>query len=221
MTKEKVPESAAVRLSLYLRHLREMREEEMISSEQLAQFIGVSGARVRKDLSYFGQFGTRGKGYIVGKLRKQISKSLGLNRIWNIGLVGVGKLGRALLNYFTFKKSGFYIKAGFDVNPDKIGKKVAGVKIYHPYQMPKIIREQKIQMGIIAVPAGAAQESADLLIISGIKAILNFSPVRVIVPSYVKLRNFDITSQLEVIPYYIINSSRLTLPKGNLSISDD
>jgi len=209
MGKEKPPESAAIRLSLYLRYLREMREKESISSQQLAQFIGISGARVRKDLSYFGQFGTRGKGYRVGDLQEQISKILGLDRVWTIALVGVGKLGTALLGYAGFRKSGFHIKVGFDMKPDKIGRKIAGVPVYHPYQMPKIIREQKIHMGIITVPAEAAQEAADLLIISGIKAILNFSPIRVIVPSYVKLKNVDFTSQLEIIPYYIVNDPAL------------
>lgn len=205
MVREKAPENAALRLSLYLRYLREMGEEESISSEQLAQLLGTSGVRVRKDLSYFGQFGTPGKGYTVGKLREQISKVMGLDRTWTIALVGVGKLGTALLGYPGFRKSGFHIKVGFDVKPNKIGRKIAGVPIHHPYQMPRIIREQKIHIGIIAVPAEAAQEAADLLIISGIKAILNFSPTRIIVPFYVKLRNVDFASQLEVIPYYIVN----------------
>ncbi|RLE09128.1 redox-sensing transcriptional repressor Rex [Candidatus Aerophobetes bacterium] len=205
MVREKAPENAALRLSLYLRYLREMGEEESISSEQLAQLLGTSGVRVRKDLSYFGQFGTPGKGYTVGKLREQISKVMGLDRIWTIALVGVGKLGTALLGYPGFRKSGFHIKVGFDVKPNKIGRKIAGVPIHHPYQMPRIIREQKIHIGIIAVPAEAAQEAADLLIISGIKAILNFSPARITVPFYVKLRNVDFASQLEVIPYYIVN----------------
>jgi len=221
MVKEKAPENAAIRLSLYLRYLREMREEESISSEQLAQFIGTSGVRVRKDLSYFGQFGTPGKGYTVGRLREQISKVLGLDKTWNIALIGVGKLGTALLGYPGFRKSGFHIKVGFDVKPSKIGRKIASVPIHHPYQMPRIIREQEIRIGIIAVPAGAAQESADLLIISGVRAILNFSPVRVIVPSYVRLRNVDFASQLEVIPYYIAigsdsSAEDLNASKGSL-----
>ncbi|RLE12393.1 redox-sensing transcriptional repressor Rex [Candidatus Aerophobetes bacterium] len=209
MAKEKIPESVTRRLSLYLRYLRKMKEEENISSGKLAQLIGLSDVRIRKDLSYFGQFGTPRKGYKVRELREQISKALGLDRVWTIALVGVGKLGTALLGYPGFKKSGFYIKAGFDVKLCKIGKKIAGVPVYHPYQMPKIIREQKIQIGIIAVPAKAAQESADLLIISGIKAIFNFSPTRVVVPSYVKLKNVDFASKLEVIPYYIVNYPQL------------
>ena len=120
-------------------------------------------------------------------------------RRWSIALVGVGKQGIAMSSNLAFEKNGFHI-VGFDVNPDKIGKKVIGVKVYHPYQMPKIIREQKIQIGMIAAPAEAAQESADLLVISGIKGILNFSPTRVVVPSSVKLKNADFTSQLEAIP---------------------
>lgn len=206
MAKEKPPESAAVRLSFYLRYLKEIERKETISSEELAKFTGTSGARVRKDLSYFGQFGTRGKGYQVGELQKHISRILGLDKVWSIALVGVGKLGNALLDYPGFEKSGFHIKVGFDINPDKIGKRISGIRIHHPYKMPKIIREKKIDMGIITVPPEAAQESADLLIISGIRAILNFSPIRVVVPSYVKLKNVDFSSQLEIIPYYIVNS---------------
>jgi len=208
MCKRKAPENSAIRLSLYLRYLREMRGREKISSEQLAQLAGTSGARVRKDLSYFGQFGTPGKGYMVDNLREQISKALSLDRVWTIALVGTGKLGRALLNYLAFKKSGFYIKAGFDVNPDKIGKKISEIKVYDLYQMPKIIREEKIRMGIITVPAEAAQEATDLLIISGIKAILNFSPTRIVASSYVKLKNVDFASHLEVIPYYVNQISK-------------
>jgi len=210
MSKKKTPERAAIRLSLYLRYLREMKEGESISSEKLAQLVGTSGVRVRKDLSYFGQFGTPGKGYIVGKLREEISRVLGLNREWNVALVGVGKLGRALLNYLAFKKSGFHIKVGFDIDENKIGRKITGVKVYHPYEMPKIVRKEGIQMGIITVPADAAQGSVDLLIISGIKAILNFSPTRLVVPSFTRLKNIDLASQLEVIPYYIVNDENFS-----------
>jgi len=209
MTQERVSENAAIRLSLYLRYLRDIREEARISSEQLAEALGTSAARIRKDLSYFGQFGTPSKGYIAGKLRHQIEKALGLDRVWPIALVGVGKLGRALLDNLISEKSRFRIRAGFDVNPDKIGRRIAGVKVYHPYQMPKIIRNEKIPIGMITAPAEAAQESADLLVISGIKGILNFSPTRVVVPSYVRSKNVDFTSQLEVMPYYIVNDRDL------------
>ena len=186
-----------------------MKDDDNISSEQLAQLTGISSARIRKDLSYFGQFGTPGKGYTVGKLKEQISKALGLDRQWNMALVGVGKLGRALLDYLTFKKSSFHIRAGFDLDEKKIGKEISGVKIYHLYQMPKIIREKKIHIGIVTVPAEAAQEAVDLLVISGIRAILNFSPVWVVVPRYVKLRNVDFTSQIEVIPFYLVKDNIL------------
>ncbi len=208
MAGNKSPESAAVRLSFYLRHLRKMKKERIISSEELAQFIGTSGARVRKDLCYFGQFCTTGKGYLVGELQEEISKILGLDRVWDIALVGVGKLGSALLGYDGFRKSGFNIKIGFDVKSSKIGKEIAGVPVYHPYQMPEMIREQKIPMGIIAVPAKAAQESIDLLIISGVEAVLNFSPITVIAPSYVKLMQVDFTNQLEIMSYSIINKAK-------------
>ena len=215
MSKKRAPENAAIRLSLYLRYLREMGEEGRISSEQLAQVAGTSDVRVRKDLSYFGQFGTPGKGYKVETLREQISKALGLDRVWAVALVGVGKLGRTLLGYLALAKSEFLVEVGFDIDQNKIGAEIAGVKIYHPYKMPKIIREKRIYLGIITVPAEAAQESADLLVISGIRAILNFSPTSVLVPSQVKLRNADFASQLEVLPYYIVNNQDLRLSRGD------
>lgn len=208
MAGNKSPESAAIRLSLYLRYLRKMKKERIISSEEIAQLVGTSGARVRKDLCYFGQFGTTGKGYLVRELQEEISKILGLNRVWDIALVGVGKLGSALLGYDGFRKSGFNIRISFDVKSSIIGKKIAGVPVCHPYQMPEMIREQKIRMGIIAVPAKAAQESIDLLIISGVEAILNFSPITVIAPSYVKLMQVDFTNQLEIMSYSIINKAK-------------
>ena len=137
--------------------------------------------------------------FFVGMLYYYIYGKESRGRRWSIALVGVGKRGTILSNNLVFEENGFHI-IGFDVNPNKIGKRVAGVKVYHPYQMPKIIREQKIQIGMIAASAEAAQESADLLVISGIKGILNFSSTRVVVPSYVKLKNPDFTSQLEVMP---------------------
>jgi len=201
--RENIPENAAVRLCLYLRHLRKMKKDKVVSSEELAEFIRTSGARVRKDLSFFGQFGTTGKGYVVGELEETISKILGLDQVWTIALVGAGKLGMALLEYPGFKESGFHIRIAFDVDQSKIGKKLVGVPVCHPYQMPKKIRQQEINMGLIAVPAEAAQESADLLIISGIKAILNFASATLIVPSYVKLMQVDLTSQLEIMAYFL------------------
>jgi len=205
MAGNKSPESAAIRLSLYLRHLRKMKKERIISSEELAQFIGTSGARVRKDLCYFGQFGIAGKGYLVGELQEEISKILGLDKAWGVALVGVGKLGSALLGYDGFRKSGFNIRISFDVKSNIIGKKIAGVPVYHPYQIPKMIREQKIRMGIVAVPVKAPQESIDLLVISGVEAILNFSPITVIAPADAKLMQVDFTNQLEIMSYFITN----------------
>ncbi|TKJ44487.1 hypothetical protein CEE35_07735 [Candidatus Aerophobetes bacterium Ae_b3b] len=145
--------------------------------------------------------------YLYGKKKRRWPLS--------IALVGVGKSGRVLLNNLTFEKNGFHIQIGFDVNPNKIGRRIAGVKVYHPYRMPKIIRKQKIHIGMITAPAEAAQESADLLVISGIKGILNFSCTRVIVPSYVKLKNVDFTSQLEIIPNYIVNNRHFQLSTEN------
>ncbi len=213
--RENIPENTVVRLSLCLRHLRKMKKDRIISSEELAEFIRTSGARVRKDLSFFGQFGTTDKGYVVGGLQETISKILGLDQVWTIALVGVGKLGVALLEYSDFKESDFHIEIAFDVDQSKIGKKLAGVPVYHPYKMPKKIREQEINMGVIAVPAEATQESADLLILSGIRAILNFAPTTLIVPHYVKLLQVDITSQLEIMAYFLSHTREEKVLKKN------
>jgi len=132
-----------------------------------------------------------------------------------VALVGLGKSGGVLLNNLVSEENRFRIQVGFDVNPNKIGRRIAGVKVYHPYQMPKIIRNEKIPIGMITAPAESAQESADLLVISGIKGILNFSPTRVVVPSYVKLKNVDFTSQLKGIPNHIANNQRFGSSRDN------
>jgi redox-sensing transcriptional repressor len=183
--------------------LRQLEAAAGVSSGELARMVGTSGARVRKDLSYFGQFGTRGRGYRVGELQDRLRSILGLDREWKIALVGVGKLGTALLRYPGFRRSGFHIEAAFDLDPQLVDTEVAGVRVCHPYRMPKVIRSLAIRLGMIAVPAPAAQESADLLAISGVGAVLNFSPARLILPATVRLKNVDFTSQLELLPYYI------------------
>jgi len=154
---------------------------------------------------YFYIYGKKSPGeeYKVGKLEEEISQATDLNREWTIALVGVGKLGKTLLSNSAFKKSGFHIQVGFDVDPNKVGRRIDGIKVYHPYQMPPIIKEQDIYIGIITVPTEAAQESADLLVMSGVKAILNFSPIRVAVPPGIKLKNVDFTSESNAIPYYM------------------
>jgi len=176
MKKMRIPEDSVRRLSRYLRNLRYLIKEgvETISSEELAQDIYVSAAQVRKDLSYFGDFGTRGVGYSVRNLIAEIEEILGLNRKWPLVLVGAGRLGSALLNYRGFEQLGFQFAVAFDNNPNKIGKMVGGVKVEGYSQLEKIIEKNRIKIAVIAVPEAAAQEVTDRLVKAGIKAILNF-----------------------------------------------
>ncbi len=206
MIKEAISKNAILRLSLYLTHLKRIDREKRITSDQFADQLGISDVRIRKDFSYLGRFGIPRKGYRVDKLQEQISKALGLDRVWSVALVGMGTLGRFVLNSPALKKSVFSVRVGFDVDPKKTSRKIDSVNVYHLYEMPRIIRKEKIKIGIIATSTEAAQESADLLILSGIKAILNLSHIGVVVPSYVKLQNANFISQLEIMPYHILNS---------------
>ncbi len=185
------------RLSYYCRALAESGELAFISSQDLARLTGFSDALVRRDLSYFGRFGVPGKGYPVAKLKERISGILGLNRKWNIALIGLGNLGSALFRYKGFEGQGFEIVAIFDNDPGKIGKSRAGIEIRGIDRLEREVRKKKIEMAIIAVPVEAAQEVVDAAVRAGIKAILNFAPIKVRVPGPVNLVNIDFSVELE------------------------
>jgi redox-sensing transcriptional repressor len=185
------------RLSYYYRALIESGELMFISSQELARLTGLGDALVRRDLSYFGRFGVPGKGYPVAELKERISGILGLNRKWNIALIGMGNLGSALFRYKGFEKQGFEIVAIFDSDPGKIGKGRAGIEIRGIDRLEREVRKKKIEMAIIAVPIEAAQEVVDAAVRAGIKAILNFAPVKVRVPGGVNLVNIDFSIELE------------------------
>ena len=208
MKKIRVPEESVKRLSLYLRNLNYLAKGgvETVSSDELAKNIYVSAAQVRKDLSYFGDFGRRGVGYNVQSLISDIKSVLGLNKKWLVALVGIGRLGSALLNYPGFEELGFQISVVFDINPKKIGKIYRGVKIEDSSQIEKIIKKEKIKIAIIAVPASAAQETADVLIKAGIKAILNFSPKYLNISESVNIKTVDIAIELGNLAYYLTHS---------------
>jgi len=208
MKKIRVPEESVKRLSLYLRNLNYLAQEgiEIVSSDELAQDIYVSAAQVRKDLSYFGDFGTRGVGYNVQSLISEIKSVLGLDKKWRVALIGVGRLGSALLNYPGFEEFGFQISIAFDTNPKKIGKIYKGVKVEDSSQIEKIIKKEKIKIAIIAVPAPAAQKMVDALIRAGIKAILNFSPRYLSIPENVNIKTVDIAIELGNLAYYLTHS---------------
>lgn len=203
MEQRKIPDSAIPRLSLYYRALIESRESEYISSEELARLTNFSSALVRRDLTYFGQFGTPGKGYNIDELKKEILRILGLNTERKVALVGVGNLGSALLSYRGFEKNGFYIIAAFDNDVRKLGKKVEGVVIQDVSEIKEVISRERIKMAIVTVPSSEAQKVIDLLVEAGIKAILNFAPMRPHVPDEIEVRNIDLTIQLEKLAYFI------------------
>lgn len=206
MFTKKIPETTIRRLSLYFRQLSFLEKSGIvsISSSGLSQRLGFTDAQIRRDFSYFGQFGQSGIGYPVSELKKVIAKILGLDhKIWNVALVGVGNLGCALLAYKGFKEQGFFIKAAFDSNPRKIGRSFRGIKIGSLKKISSLIKERDITIGIIAVPSEAAQEVANILSRSGIRGIINFAPVRINVPSRIIVRNVDLSMELENISYFL------------------
>ena len=195
--KTDIPITTIYRLSYYCRALIESEMSAFISSQDIARLTGFNDALVRRDLSYFGQFGIPGKGYPVPELKEKISEILGINREWRIALIGLGNLGSALLKYKGFEKQGFGIVAIFDNDPGKIGKTRAGLTIHDINHLEQEVKKQQIEMAIVAVPADAAQEIIDTVVGSGIKAILNFAPVKVKVPDCVSLVNIDFSVELE------------------------
>lgn len=203
---KKVPEPAIPRLSLYYRALLESTKTDTVSSEELATLTGVTAAQLRRDLTYFGQFGTPGKGYKVNELRAQILKILGTDKCWNVALIGVGNLGSAFLSYNGFRKQGFNITCVFDSNMHKIGEVFDGVKIQDISELQDVIKEKDVKMAILAVPAGSAQGVVDTLVKAGVKAILNFAPTRPQVPDYVQLLNVDLTIELERLAHFLTKS---------------
>ncbi len=207
MPKFKVPEVTIERLSIYLRAIKRLNEESILSSQELANLLETSDGQVRKDLAYFGGFGVPGQGYKVGKLKKEIRHILGLDTTRGMALVGVGNLGRALLIYPGFKRNEFEIRAAFDKDPSKIGKVWQGVEVQDVENIPQILPLKEIKIGIITTPASAAQEVADKLVKGGVKGILNFAPTRISIPKEVKLKNVDLSMQLENLSYFLAKRS--------------
>ena len=205
--KRRIAQTVVPRLSAYNRVLDKLYREgvEIISSEELGERTGYSAAQIRKDLSFFGEFGQVGKGYYVKELKDAISQILGLDRTWNVALVGAGNLGSALLAYPGFRERGFKIVAVFDNDLRKIGKKWEDVVLHDISEIPERTKEEEIQIGIIAVPAEAAQRVANMLVSNGIRAILNFAPVRIVVPEDVELRSAELSSELECLSYFLVN----------------
>lgn len=206
-TTKKIPEGTISRLFVYLRELAELTKLNIrtISSAELGERTNLSDAQVRKDLGYFGQFGVSGAGYDTNELKVSLEKILGKDKIWNVAVMGSGHLGSALLAYPGFKERGLNIVAAFDSDARKVGRQQGNVSIHHIDDMPKVIKDKKISIGIIAVPAKNAQEVADKLINIGIECILNFAPVSLNVPERVKVKNVDLSRELETLSYFLVN----------------
>ena len=211
----RIPEATVARLPLYYRALLETADQQVstVSSERLAELAGVNAAKVRKDLSYLGSYGTRGVGYDVEFLLHQISRELGLTHDWPVVIVGVGNLGHALANYRGFGARGFRIVALVDADPAKIGERVGELKVESLDDLPRIVKEREIAIGIVATPAVAAQEVADDLVDAGITSILNFAPAVVTVPAGVSLRKVDLATELQILSFY--QQRRGPLADGN------
>lgn len=203
MLRVDIPRKSIYRLSIYQRCLQRLRENEVgtVSSEALAKAAGVKPTQLRKDLTYFGQFGTRGLGYNVEALSKMIGQVLGQNRLQPVILVGVGNLGSALLRYGGFRKEGFEVVAAFD-NQAKARPDIF-VPILPMRQLKEFIQENDVKMAILTVPAAAAQEVANALTQAGVQAILNFSPTILDVPENVVVNSVDLAVELENLSYFI------------------
>ncbi len=199
----RISESTVRRLSLYLRLLQEVEAlgQATISSDELAERSGTTSAQVRKDLSVFGSFGKRGLGYSVADLLGRIVQILGLDRGWKVALVGAGKIGSALISYRNFQERGFRIEAVFDSDPAKIGRKWGSRTILSVSEMERVLAADGIEIAVVAVPGEAAQEVVDRIVGAGIKAVLNFAPIRLRVPDDVALRNVDMVVELEGLAY--------------------
>lgn len=200
---QKIPEASIMRLSVYSRYMARLDQMGIIttSSGEIADGVGVSPAQVRKDLAYFGEFGTRGVGYNVKDLHRHILKILGLTNDWPVVLIGAGHLGTALCMYRGFLERGFRIVGVFDHDPKKHGQKLGDIEILPMEQLEQVIQENEAKMGIIAVPSSFAQDIVNLLIKYGIKAILNFAPRAISVPDDIELRNVDLAVNLEVLTF--------------------
>jgi redox-sensing transcriptional repressor len=199
-----IPRKTIYRLSIYLRCLARLRENGIgtVSSEALARAAGVKSTQLRKDLAYFGTFGTRGLGYDVAELSQNISEKLGTSRLQPVILVGVGHLGLALLSYRGFEKEGFEIVAAFDAEPQRKRDKEIKQPIYGMDELLEFVKKQTVKMAILTVPAAAAQEVANQLIQAGIAGILNFSPIVLSVPEEVMVNNVNLAIELENLSYF-------------------
>jgi redox-sensing transcriptional repressor len=202
---EKISELTTNRLSVYLRCLTELEKngEKTVSSDALAERFHLNSAQIRKDLANFGEFGVRGVGYYVESLRDHLTKILGLDRQHRVAIIGAGRLGAALADYYGFKQTNFTVTALFDVDKKKVGKKAGGVQIFDMKNFASAVKKDKIDVAVIAVPSEFANEVLQKVEKAGIKAVMNFAPVPLGVSDDVKLKTVDLTTSLESLSYFL------------------
>lgn len=199
-----IPPATVSRLPLYLRVLGELpKTQTMVSSEQLANVAGANSAQVRKDLSYLGTYGVRGVGYDTAQLRTQIEIALGLSADLVVAIIGAGNLGSALANYKGFNEWGFSVGALFDIDTSKVGSEIDGLVVQHMSRLEDLVESSGVRIGVIATPAGAAQEVADRLATAGVTSILNFAPTVLRVPEGVKVRRVDLSTELQILSFHL------------------
>ena len=214
-----LPEATVARLPEYLRALHALGDSghETISSEALATVAGVNSAKLRKDLSHLGSYGTRGVGYDVTHLIEQIEYVLGLTQCRVVALVGVGNLGHALANYAGFANRGFRIAALFDADRSRVGEPINGLLVKHVEDLPTVVPEESISIAVIATPAAAAQQVADQLVAAGVTSILNFAPCVLSVPEGVDVRKVDLAIELQILSFHEHRKAALTSLPGGLA----
>ena len=219
MPRRRIPEATVARLPLYYRALLETAERQVatISSERLAELAGVNAAKVRKDLSYLGSYGTRGVGYDVEYLLHEISRELGLTRDWPVVIVGIGNLGRALANYRGFGARGFRVMALVDADPALVGKRVGDLEVESIDDLDRIVAERRVAIAILATPATAAQDVSDRLVAAGVTSILNFAPAVLSVPDGVSMRKVDLAIELQILSFYQLRRSMAASPASPAS----
>jgi len=200
-----IPRKAIYRLSVYLRCLQRLKSNSIrtVSSDALAAAAGVKPTQLRKDLTYFGQFGTRGLGYDVEQLTRMITDLLGTNSLQPVILIGAGNLGTALLSYRGFEREGFEITGAFDLDADRKKDRSTRQPVYGMDKLPEFVRQHRVRMAILTVPATTAQEVANLLVEAGITGILNFAPIVLQVPEDVVVNNVNLAIELENLSYFI------------------
>ncbi len=200
-----IPEVVINRLPLYARALAELaaRGEQVVSSQTLGEMLEVTPAQIRKDLSYFGRFGKQGRGYNVQLLLAKLREILGLDRQWRVIVVGVGRLGQAIVEYGGFEPQGFHIVAAFDADPALVGKQVGRVHIRSVDELDEFLQREPVDIGIVAVPARAAQEVVDRLVAAGVRAILNYAPTTAHVPPDVAIRHIDPVLAMQSMTYHL------------------